>query len=255
MRIALPVLLALGACAGPLPTVPSGPAPNPMSIDGDAREWEGALRPVPEESGLSMGLRNDADALYLVVVAGDAWQARRLAARGLTVWLNGEGTTRKAYGLAFPAGLGSDGERGRVRPGVLDDAPPRPDPDRRERLREQFLLSLDRIGVTRDGAEESVAVGGTAGLEAAATWTPDGLTVEFRVPLQSGPYAVGLPAGAALGLGLELGEVAGADRMRLRGRRPVGGRDVSRQPEAAPQPRRRAAPGSVVRWVAVELAR
>ena len=269
MRLALPSLLLplvlLGACASPLPTVASGPAPNPMAVDGDAREWEGALRPVPEETGLSMGVRNDADALYLVVVAGDGWQARRIAASGLTVWLNGDASSRKAYGLAFPVGLGSDGERGRVRPGVLDGERPRPDersaqrpdPDLQDRLREQFILSLDRIEVTRDGDEQSIAVGGAAGIETAAAWTPDGLTVELRVPLRSGPYAVGVSPGAALGLGIELGDVArtGGARRGVQGRRPIGGRGVGRQPEGAPQPREREAPGSVVRWMAVELAR
>ena len=252
MRLALPALLILGACAGPLPTVASGPAPNPMAIDGDAREWDGALRPVPEESGLSMGLRNDADALYLVFVAGDDWQARRIAARGLTVWLNGEGSTRRAYGLAFPVGLASDGERpGEVeRPGRR----PAPDPDLREPSRERFLLSLDRVRLMREGDERSLAVGGEGGIETAAAWTADGLTVELRIPLGSGPFGVGLAPGGVLGLGIELGEPAGGTRAGLHGRVPIGGRDVRRSPDAAPRPRRREAAGAVVRWMAVELA-
>ena len=64
MRFLLPIVLCFAACSSPLPVVASGEAPNPMAVDGDAREWAGALRPVPEEAGLSLGLRNDADALY-----------------------------------------------------------------------------------------------------------------------------------------------------------------------------------------------
>ncbi|MEO0559523.1 MAG: hypothetical protein AAF170_15210, partial [Bacteroidota bacterium] len=226
MRVLLPAVLLLAACASPLPTIASGSAPSPMAVDGDAREWEGALRPVPEEAGLSMGLRNDADALYLVVVAGDDWQGRRIAARGLTVWLNASGTKDKSYGLSFPVGLGSDGERGGARPGTQPGVyqpggrvgEPLDPEGLRQRLRDGFLMSLDRLEITREGESQSVAVGGAEGVQTAAAWTDAGLTVEMRVPLHDGPYAVGAVPGTPLGLGVELAEVR-----RRSGPRQIGG--------------------------------
>ena len=265
MRFLLPLVLCLAACSSPLPVVASGEAPNPMAVDGDAREWEGALRPVPEEAGLSLGLRNDADALYLVVVAGDDWQARRVAGRGLTVWINESGTKDKAYGLSFPVGLGSDGERGGARPGTQPDVyqpggrigEPVDPSGRDQHLRDGFLRSLDRIEITRNGEKESVAVGGAAGIQTAAMWTDAGLVVEMRVPLHQGPYAVGAASGATLGLGVELAEV----RQRRSGPRQIGGapgmgggRGGSSPREEARRRVERPQLGTVERWMAVELA-
>ena len=258
MRLLLSAVFCLAACSSPLPIVASGPAPNPMAVDGNAREWEGSLRPVPEEAGLSLGLRNDAEALYLVVVAGDDWQARRVASRGLTVWINESGTRDKTYGLSFPIGLGSDGERGGVRPGTQagSGAPG----ERDQRLRDGFLMSLDRIEVTRNGERESVAVGGAEGVQTAATWTDSGLTVEMRVPLRAGAYAVSAAPGATLGLGVELAEVRQRSGPRQVGgtpglggdartdRRQRGGGDGARRLEE------RQPVATVERWMAVELA-
>ena len=266
MRLLPLTALLLAACSSPLPTVASGPAPNPMAVDGEAREWEGALRPVPEEAGLSLGLRNDADALYLVVVAGDDWQGRRIAANGLTVWLNPTGTKDKAYGLSFPVGLGSDGERGGARPGTQpvgypsgDRAGEPLDPDGlRSRLRDGFLRSLDRIEVTRNGDRQSVAVGGAEGIETAATWTDAGLTVEMRVPLHDGPYALGVAPGTPIGLGVELAEVRQRRQMRPQGGVPSGEQGGFGRPGGQRDGTRRAAErsdlGTVERWMAVELA-
>ncbi|GAB5534487.1 MAG: hypothetical protein Rubg2KO_07360 [Rubricoccaceae bacterium] len=260
----LSVVLLLAACSSPLPIVSSGAAPNPMAVDGDAQEWEGALRPVPEEAGLSLGLRNDADALYLVVVAGDTWQARRVASRGLTVWINESGTKDKAYGLSFPVGLGSDGERGdarpRTEPGVYQPGgrvgEPLDPSGLDQRLREGFLRSLDRIEITRDGNEASVAVGGAEGIQTAATWTDAGLVVEMRVPLRDGSYAVGVPSGATLGLGVELAEVQRRGGPRQIGGTPgmADGRGSNSQREEARRRIERPQQGTVVRWMAVELA-
>jgi len=238
-----------------------------MAVDGDAREWEGALRPVPEEAGLSLGLRNDADALYLVVVAGDDWQARRVASRGLTVWINESGTKDKTYGLSFPVGLGSDGERGGARPGTQPGVyqpggrvgEPLDPSGRDQQLRDGFLRSLDRIEITRNGDRESVAVGGAEGIQTAATWTDAGLTVEMRVPFREGAYAVGAASGATLGLGVELAEVQRRSGPRqiggapgVGGGRPGGGQRGSR--DDARRSVERSQLGTVERWMAVELA-
>ena len=250
-------LVALAACSGPLPTVESGPAPNPMAVDGDPREWEGALRPVPEEAGLSLGIRNDADALYLVVVAGDAWQARRVAARGLTVWLDPGGRAGHGYGVSFPVGLGSDGERGGRRPGTDGEPDGAGGEGLDQRLREQFLLSLDRLVVRRGDARQSVAVGGAAGVETAARWTDAGLTVELRVPLREGSYAVGAAPGDAIGLGLELGEVRRRGQMRRQPALPSGGGGpggFGRSDQERLRSPERPANGTVERWMAVALA-
>ncbi len=186
-------LLVLAGCGGALPLVPS--APEAAVVDGDAGEWTSGLRPVPGESGLSLGLRRTPDALVVALIAGDEWQARRIAAGGLTLWLDPAGGTARRVGLRFP--VGSDAE--------VDAAGGRPDD-----AALQAGFSTDRLATVRGTAVQSAAVGGVPGVETAASWTARGLVAEVRLPLR-GPAAAafaGEAAGASVGLGIELAEVS-----------------------------------------------
>ncbi len=203
-------LLVVAGCGGSaLPLVASAPAP--AVVDGDVSEWTMGLRPVPGESGLSLGVRNTPDALVVAVVAGDEWQARRLAAGGLTLWLDPAGGTARRVGLRFPVGSGILGEPS----ADLRDAP-RVDEGS---LRAAFGAASGQVATVRGGVATPAAQGGIAGVETAATWTLRGLVVEVRLPLR-GPAAAafaGEASGAHLGLGLELAQ-------------------ASRRPSSAPPP-------------------
>ena len=103
MRPAVLVALVAAAAAG------CGPAPPlyateaaTATVDGSAAEWPSALRPVPREGGLRIGLRTSGDALYAVVVAGDERQRRRISAGGLRLWLDPAGGTERVLGVGFP---------------------------------------------------------------------------------------------------------------------------------------------------------
>lgn len=186
--------LALAGCGGaPLLTVPS--AATPATVDGDAAEWTTGLRPVPGESGLSLGLRHTPDALVVVLIAGDDWQARRLASGGLTLWLDPAGGTARRVGLRFPLGVERPQE-------AAQDA--RPDDGS---LRAAF--SAERLATVRGGDVRPVAPGGVPGVETAAAWTAQGLVVEVRLPLR-GPDATafaGAASGSAVGLGIEMAQI------------------------------------------------
>ncbi len=190
-------LLVLAGCGStPLPLVASAPAP--AVVDGDVSEWTTGLRPVPGESGLSLGVRNTPDALVVALVAGDEWQARRIATGGLTLWLDPAGGSARSVGLRFPVGSGTPEEPA----ADLRDAP-RVDEGP---LRAAFEASSGQVATVRGGVTTAAAQGGIAGVETAATWTVRGLTVEARLPLR-GPAAVafaGESTGARVGLGLEL---------------------------------------------------
>ena len=190
-RAPLAALLVLAGCGAALPLVPS--APDAAVVDGDAGEWTSGLRPVPGEAGLSHGLRRTPDALVVAVIAGDDWQAQRIASGGLTLWLDPAGGTARRVGLRFP--LGSDTD---VASGQADDAAL------------QAGFSADRLATVRGSDVRPAAVGGVPGVETAAAWTPRGLVAEVRLPLR-GPNAAafaGEATGASVGLGVELAEVS-----------------------------------------------
>ena len=206
---ALLVLAGCGSAARPL--IESAVAP--VVIDGDASEWTSGLRPVPGESGLSIGVRNTLDTVVIALVAGDEWQARRVAAGGLTLWLDPDGGTARRVGLRFPVGSGAVEEPS----ADLRDAPVVDE----GALREAFVAQATRLATVRAGVTTPAARYGVGGVETAATWTARGLVVEVRLPLR-GPdaaaYAGEAPLGVSrVGLGLELAQ-------------------ASRRPSSAPPP-------------------
>ena len=255
LTTALTVLLAglLAGCRSAAPLATSTQAA--ASVDGDAGEWAGALRPVPGEPGLSLGLRHSADALTVVVVAGSEAQARRIATGGMTLWLDPGGGTARRAGLRFP--LGADGA-----PGSAPGEPPADD----ALLRAVFAASTQRLATVRGADVRESSLGGVPGVATAAAWTVAGLTVEARLPLR-GPAAVAFAGEASaerVGLGIELAETprAGASAApSLTGRGADGrldayGADRRGGETAAPQDAAAAsaAAGTRTTWLGVALA-
>ena len=252
MRIALTLALAATAAAcGPGPALyEAEPAPSATVVDGDAGEWPSALRPVPDEAGLGLGLRRDGDALVLVVVASDERQARRIALGGLRVWIDPEGGTDRALGLRYPSpGVVEPGELRRQaaarRAGTAG-----PDPDR---LRRRFESGLAEVEVTRGAVTQRANPDGRfGGLKAAAEWDARALVVEMRVPLTPAQGLLAEAPGDALGVGFELLDVR---RRAAPGPRRVAG---PRRPDPDGVPAARTEPNgadvqTVTRWVRIDL--
>jgi hypothetical protein len=256
MRLLLTLaLLALAGCRSAAPLLTSTAAP--VVVDGDAGEWASGLRPVPGESGLSLGLRNTPDALVVAIVAGDEWQARRVASGGLTLWLDPAGGNARRLGLRFPVGAGAP-----------DDVPPPGAPADDGTLRGAFAASTARLEAVRAGDARPAAVGSIAGVETAAAWTARGLVVEVRLPLR-GPAAAafaGEATGPSVGLGIELAAVQRAGSAlpppaSMTGRRPDGRMDgygADRRDDgetAAPQDDvRTRTPRTTTKWIGIALA-
>ena len=237
MRFALAASLVLIAgCSGGGPLYATLGSPSQVTVDGQATEWPAALRPVPREAALSIGIRRDADALAVVVVAGDERQARRVALGGLRLWIDPEGGEDRVVGVRFPAPepLGDRTLR-TSRAGSPDDA-----------LRRRFEEGTQTVEVTR----QPVVTGGTVrtqrspvgrvdGLETAATWERDRLVIEMRVPLAASDL---LPSGASgpLGIGVEVVDVQQTilARRAARGERPRQGEvpDTGEPTDARPEP-------------------
>ena len=193
-RLVLPALaVALAAGCSPAPPLYAAES-APAVVDGSAREWPASLRPVPREGGLRIGLRETGEALYVVVVAGDERQKRRISGGGLRLWLDPAGGTERVLGVGFPL----PAPAGLARGGTIE--------------RRRFSERLDEVTVQRgEGPVQTFTRGRLEGLEAAAEWTDRALVVELRVPFGDGPAAV--RPGTALGVGVELPDTAvGAQR-------------------------------------------
>ena len=260
---ALAVLLA--GCSSSKPTVQSGAVPSSLAIDGDASDWAGALTPVPEEPGLSMGVRNSGTAMSVVLVANTPEQALRLS-RGATFWFDGDGGTDRAFGIGFPLRPQRRAGGPRTRqPGDGPGAGPggRDPGARMDRARERFNDGTRRLTVFRGGGGElQVGQGDVPGLDTAAEWTESALVVELRIPLAGdNGYAIGAAPGARVGMGLELIDVPeGGLRQRARRGGPGAGRGGRRGARPGAGGGARGDAGSrqlptTTRWVQVTLVR
>ncbi len=250
MRVALFLLAAtlVTGCRSASPLYSAQPVTAETVVDGLPTEWPLALRPVPGEAGLSIGLRRSADELVVVVIAGDERQSRRIALGGLRFWVDPAGGRDRALGIRFPAPERLDGRvlEGQARPrserGAMDDV-----------LRRRFEASIDAVEITRGEAEPvRQSVGSVAGLETAATWGARGLVIEMRVPLTAQPELLAANVEGAVGLGVELVDVQRAVARRLApgGRR--GGRAEGPQPAVVDEERPAPTLDTVTRWLRIE---
>ena len=221
------VLASLAPAAGCAPAPPLYTAETaPVVVDGDAGEWPAALRPVPSEGGLTLGLRTSDDALFVVVVAGDERQIRRVSSGGLRVWLDPAGGTERVLAVGYPVPL----DRAVARGGTAE--------------RRRFEDRLGRISVQRgEGPVQTFELGNVEGVEAASEWGARTLVTEVRIPFGDGPVAV--ERGEALGVGIELVE---AGRSGLRARRAAPPRQRGADADAADD-----GPPTITRWLRLEL--
>jgi len=254
LTLALLGLAAAGCSSGPA-LYSADPLTPETAVDGDAREWPVALRPVPREAGLSVGLRRGDDDLVVVVVASDERQARRIALGGLRVWVDPEGGTDKTLGVRYPAPDSS--ARRELRP-VGARRGTGPDPDR---IRRRFEAGLDQIEITRGAVRQRASPDGRfGGLEAAATWGQRGLVIEMRIPLAATPGLLTTAPTESVSLGFELAEAVG--RPMGGGRRGEGGGMGPRtggappdgtRPDGEPRQRPEVEIQTVTRWLRVDL--
>ena len=244
VRLAL-FLAALAAvasgCGGTAPAYSSAPATPETTVDGSAADWPAALRPVPGEPGLGIGLRNTDDALYLVLVASDERQARRIALGGLRLWLDPAGGTDPALGVRFPASAtpaAAEGRRERAgRASGVDG----------DDLRRRFRAATERLQITRADQVlvQDARRGRVDGLATEGAWGRDALVVEARLPLVATPGLLASDAGETVGVGVELLDLTRGAPPDPRGRGRMGP-DGDRAAEP-PTPR------TITRWLQVGL--
>ena len=255
----LPVrLLSLVVAAVVLPACGPGPAlyaaevaPTATVVDGDVGEWPSALRPVPGEGGLVIGLRREGDDLIVAVIATDERQTRRVVLGGLTVWVDPDGGTDRALGIRYPA---PDEVTARdlrdvaaARDGDTADTPA---------LRRRYQAGTEAVVVTRGVvAQRTQGDGRFRGLEVASTWGRRGLAVEMRVPLSATSGLLDTQPTEAVGLGIELIDGPRSPRSaRPRGEQPPRPQPDEPLADQTPRSERPAIDlPTVTRWLRIHL--
>jgi hypothetical protein len=91
--ISLTVIGGLDAAAAE--KIESSPTGDRIVLDGDPSDWEGVPITYLKDSLHVSAIAHDNDNLYVMYRFADEGLARRLLMRGVTLWINGDGKTKK----------------------------------------------------------------------------------------------------------------------------------------------------------------
>ena len=91
--ISLAVIGGLDAAAAE--KIESSPAGDRIVLDGDPSDWEGIPINYLKDSLHVSAIAHDDESLYVMYRFADEGLARRLLMRGVTLWINGDGKTKK----------------------------------------------------------------------------------------------------------------------------------------------------------------
>jgi hypothetical protein len=194
---------------------------QPVAVDGQRTDWQGAVLTEWKKDAVSFAFRNDGEMLYVLLVIQDPKYKSTIEQTGVTLYFNAPGAKAKDYGILF--------KRLRLNPeeyiAHLEKQGPVSDEDKAGiRQKAGFYLFhhqvLDRKGRPVPAAGEASA------RPAVFKYAPEGPAVayEFSVPLVRGSDLVaGVasgPGGGPIAVGFEWGgeteEMRKAAAKRLR---------------------------------------
>jgi hypothetical protein len=204
-----------------------------IAIDGLHAEWT-ELTSFAKDVPFSIGLRNDAGDLYVVLTSSDPSVPFLLMRRGLIVWFDADGGTKKRFGIRYPVIEGSGGPPmrrpgGFGQPGGEPGREPGREPSRApgaegqpteaagllfDPAKDGRWARLELLGPGKDD-RRSLMLDRTPGIEVRIGRVEGSLVYELKVPLQiddGHPYAIGARPGATIGIGLETPEVESGER-------------------------------------------
>jgi hypothetical protein len=191
-----------------------------ITIDGDYRDWEGALYHF-EDAKVYAGVLQDETHLYLCLSSSDRMRIQQVVRGGLTVWFDPSGNRTRSFGLRFPVGGAptttgmppSDSTGGpRWTPGGFREGSTGIDV---KKVLAQLTGADREIEIRRDSSPPlRLFLAEAAGIDVQIGLVEDVLTCELKIPLRTQPeypYAVHTAPLQALSIGLET--VAGPARL------------------------------------------
>ncbi len=197
---------------------------KPISVDGDADDWENIPTTYLEDEGVVLGMCNDSMNVYVLFRIRDARSAMSIRMSGLTIWLNSEGKEKKQFGVRYNGGpslaeireLMADDEED-----MFENIPPR----MKDRM-ENRLSAGEKFTVIykSEDKRDSIPTDGSRG-PAVSYASSNGLyTYEFSIPLQVSDYGI-YGMGASLDEDICIGPKWGGRPER----RDSGGADMGRK--------------------------
>jgi hypothetical protein len=206
-RIAPLALIALTVfltSCGPLELASLGKN-SAIAVDGKVDDWQGALYAIADQPVL-VGVRNDAEAVYVCLQVADPRTISPVVRRGFIVWFDPSGGTGRVLGIKFPVGMNM--EMGEVNP-----EGPRERADRGQPGQPPVMdrTQVEILGPQKGGVQR-LKKDDLKGLEVALDNRNGFFIYELKIPLVKGPdapVALGSAPGKVIGITFE---TPGVDR-------------------------------------------
>jgi len=170
-------------------------------LDGKGGDWLGA-KYYFEDYALSVGLINDENFLYVSLMTENPMVRAQIMRQGLIVWLDPKGGKNKTFGVKYPLGRRADKPEGEMM-----DPQKLMDETTREEMMKKFMDTMSELEVL--GKDEKVLakmnIEEAEGIAVRLRDAAGTFVYELKVPLSSNsgyPYAVGVEAGDAVGVGI-----------------------------------------------------
>jgi hypothetical protein len=220
------LLLSIALTGGPEASaakrIESSPTGEYIVLDGDSSDWEGIPKSYLEDSLHVAAIAHDDNSLYLMYRFADEGLARRILMRGVTLWINGNGKTKKKkedFAVRYPGSeqiaeqfKNEDPEGGRFRPetdrsGSSGRGGPPPSLASLRQVPGQ--LTVIRMGMKETGDENDAG-----GPIAASTFNEGVFCYELKIPFSDigGKIADASPAKKRqVAIGVQIGGMTQAE--------------------------------------------
>jgi hypothetical protein len=188
-------------------------------IDGKVDDWQGALYTI-ENQPVFVGVRNDAENVYVCLQVADPRAVSPVIRRGFVVWFDPSGGTGRVLGVKYPIGMNVD----------MGDVNPEGPRDRGERGEGGKPPVIDRDQVELLGPEKDTVQrlkkGELKGIEVALENRNGFFIYELKIPMVKGPdtpVAIGAAPGKTIGITFETPDADRGMPGRGEGMMPPGG--------------------------------
>jgi hypothetical protein len=181
-----------------------------ITVDGKFDDWYGNLAEFSDQP-VSIQVLNDGEFLYLRLTASDAGARAQIMRRGMTVWFDPQGGTKKKIGVRYPVvehGESDDAGRGRGAGGYGGGGHGHARGEQPEGTTEDTMSPTDRVDILGPGKDDarSLTRDHLSGVDVAMRTEEGTLRYELKIPLvrtADHPYAIETQTGKTIGLGLE----------------------------------------------------
>jgi hypothetical protein len=175
-----------------------------VKVDGQGTEWDGATTDFNDEQ-LTLGLRNDAEYLYVGLFVENPFTQSQILTSGFTIWLDPAGGTAKTFGIRYPLGVPANVRSAFVR--ALMDG------EDADSLAKVYAALPDKMELLDSAEGPGVLVPvRDHGIEVAARAEHNLLIYELKVPLVASadaPRAINAQPGKKIAIGIETAQMMG----------------------------------------------